>query len=387
MTCAHAGTCGGCSLLHLSYDAQLSRKDAALRNLLAPHLPRRIRDRAAGIFQPVDYGAGSPAHFRQKVAFVFAPASHGRGLAMGHYQRGSQRVVPVVECPVHSERGNRIAFALRDHLGRAGVSAADPSLAGVLRHLLVRTTADDREAIAMLVVTRNDKRLRQPVRRFLDSADRPDGFFININPDPGPFMVGARTIRIDGRSQIRETVGGLHYLVSPTAFFQTNVRAAAVLQDYVWHSMEGCARVLDLYCGGGLFALRMAAAGAHVTGIEENRQATLDAIANARLNGISASSARFIAATVEEGVRRVSKDGWDGVVLDPPRQGCSDQVLEAVFQELRPARVTYVSCNPDSLSAELGGILQCGYKIEDLAAVDMFPHTDHVEAIVRLRRL
>src|SRR5437867_7062750 len=115
-------------------------------------------------------------------------------------------------------RGNRIAFALRDHLSRAGISAAGPSLTGVLRHLIIRTTKDDREAVAMLVVTRNDKSLRKPVRALLDSDEKADGFFININAKPGPMMVGPETIRIDGRNHVRETVGGIAYLVSPEAF-------------------------------------------------------------------------------------------------------------------------------------------------------------------------
>src|SRR5262249_26538495 len=153
--------------------------------------------------------------FRQKIAFVFGSGPGGRGLVMGHYQRESHRIVPVEECPVHSDRGNRIAFALRDLLIRAGISAAGPPLTGILRHLIIRTTRDDSEAVAMLVVTRNDKSLRKPVRALLESQERPDGFFINIHDGPGPFMVGPQTIRIAGRSHVRETVGGLSYLISP----------------------------------------------------------------------------------------------------------------------------------------------------------------------------
>src|SRR5207248_2205155 len=132
------------------------------------------------------------------VAFVFGPGPGGRGLVMGHYEKGSHRIVPVEECPVHSARGNRIAFALRDRLVRAGISAAGPSLAGILRHLIIRTTVDDREAVVMLVVTRNDKSLRTPVRGLLDARqedERPDGFFVNIHDSPGPFMTGPETIR------------------------------------------------------------------------------------------------------------------------------------------------------------------------------------------------
>ena len=120
-----------------------------------------------------------------------------------------------------------------DLLAKARIPAAGTNLAGIVRHLLIRTTADDREAVAMLVVTRNDKALRRPVRALLTSAERPDGFFINIHDEPGPYMVGRETLKIEGHAQIRERVGGLSFLVSPTAFFQTNVRAASALQQYV----------------------------------------------------------------------------------------------------------------------------------------------------------
>lgn len=238
----------------------------------------------------------------------------------------------------------------------------------------------------MLVVTRNDKTLRQPIRTFLESSEKPDGFFVNIHDEQGPFMVGTRTLKIAGRSHVRETVGDTSYLVSPDAFFQTNVAAAAALQRYVVDALASAASVLDLYCGSGLFSLPLAKRGVQVTGVEENRQAIEDAEANARLNGIDRRRTRFIAARVEDTVRAQSRRVWDGVILDPPRQGCSDEVLEAVFQEMQPRRVIYVSCNPEALAAELPGIVACGYRLETFRAVDMFPHTDHVEAVAILTR-
>ncbi len=383
--CRHADRCGGCSLLHLPYASQLESKESTLRHLLASTLHDNVRRQRGGLFLPQAVDAGPPIHFRQKVAFVFA-SPNGRRLALGHYARGSNQVVPVAGCPVHSARGNRIAFALRDALDAAGVRAAGPTLDGILRHVIVRTTADDREAVAMLVVTRNDRTLRAPVRAFLGSTDRPDGFFINVNARPGPFMLGDETRKIDGRSHIRETVGGIDFLVSPDAFFQTNVAAAAALQTHVLTSVEGSARVLDLYCGSGLFTLPLAKAGAVVMGIEENPRAIADAEANARLNRIPMDRVRLTAGRVEQAIGRAGRERWDAVILDPPRQGCSDLVLEAVFQNIRPQRVTYVSCNPEALAAELPGIRQCGYEVSDLKAVDMFPHTEHLEAIVSFVR-
>ena len=155
---------------------------------------------------------------------------------MGHYALGSRRIVPISECPVHHERGNRIAFALRERLHRARIAP------GILRHVVIRTTADGREASAMLVVTRNDKSLRAPVKGLLASPERPDGFFVNIHTKPGPYMVGDETIKIDGRSHVKDVVNGVSYLVSPTAFFQTNVGAAEILVKVVLEEL-GYARI------------------------------------------------------------------------------------------------------------------------------------------------
>lgn len=372
--CRHFGICGGCSLQHLSYPDQLASKETLLRKLLPKVASEAF---ASPLFVPID--DTTPWRFRQKVAFVFGPGPRGRGLVMGHYERASHRIVPVEECPVHSDRGNQIAFALRDQLARAGIDAR------LLRHLIIRTTKDDREAVAMLVVTHNDKSLRRPVRALLESKDSPDGFFININDVPGPFMIGPKTIRIAGNRQVREKVGGLSYLISPEAFFQTNVGAAAVLQRCVMEGIGSARLALDLYCGSGLFSLPLAAAGVRVIGIEENRQAIRDAEMNVRLNRIPDGRAKFVCARVEDGLARVRRETWDAVILDPPRQGCPKPVLEAVFEEIAPQRAVYVSCNPETLAEELPIIFKAGYRAERIEAVDMFPHTDHIETVVRFR--
>jgi 23S rRNA (uracil1939-C5)-methyltransferase len=359
--CKHFGVCGGCTIPGVPYAEQLARKRQYLARLLGMDVPALIPS-------PQESG------FRSKVAFVFGPR------AMGHYAQGSQRVVPIEECPVHHERGNRIAFALRDRLRRANIAP------GILRHIIVRTTEDGREASAMLVVTRNDKSLRTPVRGLLASKEKPDGFFINIHPKPGPYMTGDETIKIDGRSHVKEVIGGVSYLVSPTAFFQTNVGAAAELVKLVLAETAGARRILDLFCGSGLFALPMAKSGATVTAVEENRQAIADADTNLRLNRMPTGQVRFLAARVEDALLRLARDPWDAVVLDPPRQGCSPEVIAGVFEEIRPPRVVYISCNPDALAKELPVILKTGYRVSRVQPVDMFPHTEHIETVMAFER-
>ncbi len=379
--CRHAGRCGGCQWQHVPYAEQLARKRDEVDRLLRSRV-RQLPPVAPVVPMPVG-DDGAPWHFRHKAAFVFGrDGRDGRGLVMGHHAAGSRDVVPVEECPVHGARANRIAFRLRDELVKARVSAAGPDLSGVLRHVIVRTSADERDAVLMLVVTRNAGELKKPVRALLASDDRPDGCFLNIHPTPSPYMVGRETLRLDGHAHVREKSLGPTFLVSPTAFFQTNPAAAAVLVSLVLDAIDPRARhVLDLYSGGGLFTLPLASRGHRVTAVEENARAVADAERNLEVNRLDPRGVRLINARTEQAIRDLERQAVDAVVLDPPRQGCAPAVIDAVFGRLAPPRVVYVSCNPAALAEELPGIVAAGYRVRSVQPVDMFPHTPHVEAV------
>jgi 23S rRNA (uracil1939-C5)-methyltransferase len=383
--CRHAGRCGGCAWQHVAYPEQLRRKAASLE----VRLRRAMGDRAPRVLPTIGMSPGSdgmPWRFRQKAAFVFG-ASPG-GLVMGHFARGTNDVVPVEECPVHAERANRIAFALRDALASAGVPAAGAGTEGLARHALVRATRDGKEAVAMLVATRDDPSLERPLRALLAGDDRPDGLVLNLHDRPGPFLVGRESRRIAGPGHVREEAIGPAYLVSPSSFFQTNVEAARTLVRLVVEAMPGETglRVLDLYSGGGLFALPLALRGHSVTAVEESRKAARDAELNRRLNGVPEERLTLVCASVEQALPRLAEGAFDAVVLDPPREGCPPEVVRAVFSRLKPARGVLVSCNPEALARELPLAVEAGYRVLRVQPVDMFPHTPHVEAVAVLER-
>jgi 23S rRNA (uracil1939-C5)-methyltransferase len=410
--CRHFGACGGCAWQHIDYGEQLRLKQRRVERAVPPGV------NVLPTLPTPAPGDGTPWGYRDKVSFVFGAGGRQRRLVMGHYRRGSRTILPVEECPVHAEPGNHLAFALRDALVKAGVEAASPDgRSGVARYVVARVSESTGEAVVTLVATENAKALRRvtadletrlgaslPCRSPKGGGGRPTvGFHLNLHDRPGPFLFGGETRRLLGLAEVREQVGGVSYLVAPTAFFQTNVRAADVLVRVVLEALADArfARVLDLYAGVGLFALPLAKARRRVTAVEENREAMASAAAAVRLNGIDNERCRLVAARVEDalgagptgtraGGRRpalkAAPGEWDAVVLDPPRQGCPPHVLDVVLGTLRPASVVYVSCSPEALARDMALVAGTGYHFERVQPVDMFPHTAHVETVVVLAR-
>jgi 23S rRNA (uracil1939-C5)-methyltransferase len=279
-----------------------------------------------------------------------------------------------------------VAFDFHAAFRRARVVAER----GGLRSIAVRVAAATDEMAATLVMSKNaDRRVREATRTALSRQSLSTSLHVNLHEGDDRFIFGRETRKISGADRVRDEVGGVSFLISPTAFFQTNVRAAEILVRLVTAEIPPRSRVLDLYAGAGLFALPLARAGHVVTAVEENRAAVGDGEASARLNRISEDQCRFVTGKAEEFVRRAVKArpaSYDVVVLDPPREGTASSVLEQVFGELRPARGIYVSCNPDALARDLRSIVSQGYTLRSLQPVDMFPHTAHIETVAVLDR-
>jgi 23S rRNA (uracil1939-C5)-methyltransferase len=383
---AGTGSCGGCAWQHIAYPEQLRLKTAMVDRLVREAVPDAPGARATLPSTSPD----DPWAFRQKLHFFFDGSAlarpAGAPLTMGHYARGSRRVVPVYECPVHDPRGNAIAFALRDACVQAGVIAAARSGRGVLQGIAVRVGGRSQESMATVVVTRDaDRRVRNATRRLLSGATAPTAMHVNLHPSTADALVfGQDTRRIAGPARMRDEVAGTTFAISPTSFFQTNIRAAEILVGLVGEAVPAGAPVLDLYAGAGLFALPLARSGRHVLAVEANRDAVADGEASLLLNRIPRSQCRFIPRPVEATLTGLPH--VDAVVLDPPREGCSRAVVEHVFGHVRPARAIYVSCNPVTLARDLKLACGRGYAVTSIQPVDMFPHTAHIEAVVVLER-
>jgi tRNA/tmRNA/rRNA uracil-C5-methylase (TrmA/RlmC/RlmD family) len=208
-------------------------------------------------------------------------------------------------------------------------------------------------------------------------------------------------VHLHGRTRLREDVGGVSFLVSPTAFFQTNITAAGTLVDLVTRVVRGhgAARVLDLYAGAGLFALPLARGGADVVAVEESGDAVDAGVASREFNRIDARACRFVSARAEDVVAGRARGvdarfSPEAVVLDPPREGCPESVFKGVLERYRPRVLVYVSCNPLALARDLGalskarllGTAHMPYRLDTVQPLDMFPHTPHVEVVATLVR-
>ncbi len=355
------GACGGCGWQHIAYPEQLRLKTALVNRLVGATVPGAPRARATLAATPLD----RPWGYRNKVHFVFGNLRFGgrrreTTLVMGHYARGSRRVIPVRECPVHDERGNTFAFRARDAFTSAALNAAGAD-GGVLRSLAVRVGCHTTELMATVVVSSDsDRRLRTATRRLLE-RDPPTSVHLNLHERDDAFIFGERTKRLRGTERMREQVAGASFLMSPPAFFQTNVRAAEILVGLVLEAIPEASQIVDLYAGSGLFAIPLALAGHEVVAVEENRIAVADGEAALRLNAGAGHRCRFIARRVEAAIGSIRR---------------ADVVV------LRPAHAVYVSCNPEALAADLTTICTSGYRIRSVQPVDMFPHTAHVEVVV-----
>ena len=375
--CPKCKECGGCQLMHLSYAEQLKRKQARLEHLLG----RFCR------VEPI-CAMAHPYHYRGKVQAAFGTDGRGR-IISGVYQSGSHRIVRVDDCLLEDEIADRIIVDIRRMMPRFKMTAYDERRSvGFLRHVLVRRSPSTGEVMVVLVAAEGRFPLQKPFLAALREA-HPEitTAVLNINDAFTPLVLGKRETVLFGPGFIEDELCSLRFRISPASFYQVNPAQTRRLYETAmdFAGLTGRERVLDAYCGTGTIGLVAAQRCAAVAGVELNRDAVRDAIANARRNGIK--NAWFTCADAGEFMESAAREGerCDVVFMDPPRAGASAQFLSALMT-LAPARVVYVSCDPDTLARDLAVLRRGGYKVERIRPVDMFPHTEHIECVVKLTR-
>ncbi len=267
---------------------------------------------------------------------------------------------------------------------------------GLLRHLLARVAPGTGRALAGLVVREEGHpATRALARALLERLQRRGlvGVVENVNERRTNVVVGPVTRKLVGTGFLIEEHEGLRLRSGITSFVQANARQAGVLYAEVLRLLHGPRaqapgdlsgwHVADLFAGGGPIALRLAKAGARVTAIERHAAAVRDGAAAARDNALSAR-VRFVAADAAAALRDLDEEGFDALVVDPPRKGLGPELV-GLLAGLRVPRLVYVSCHPESLVEDLAGLAPA-FEVRALRPVDMFPRTTHLEAVALLER-
>jgi len=379
--CPGFGQCGGCTLQHLAYEAQLAWKRARVARAFAAQAA--LRETAVG--QPV----ASPRVLGYRNNAKLVAARDGRGARLGGYAPRSHQVVDLLGCRVVEPPLDAVAVELRRLLDALAVELYDErTLTGRLRHAVLRSN-EAGEVLCTLVVARplpNGAELAAALRAargevigVVEHQNQTRGNAIFAAGGPERTLAGAPAI------EDRLTVGArsLHVRLTSGAFFQANRDVAglayAAMVDGL--AVQRSERVVDAYSGVGGIGLALAPHAAEVIGIESNAAAVASAQAAAARNGIH--NARFMAG--DAGATLAAVDGAEVVVVNPPRKGCSPEVL-AQIARLRPRAVGYLSCDPDTLARDLAALANAGYRARTVTPHDMLPHTPHVETLAILDR-
>ena len=367
--CPYFGVCGGCQWQMLDYAAQVSQK----RTILADALSR-----IGGIEPPAIEAVPDATGWAYRNKAQFPVAGNAGNLALGYYRRGTHHIIPVDRCPIVADGINAAWPALREMLQQSGLPGYNEARhRGLLRHVALRASRKSGK-LTLVLVTAGQLNLESLAARIIDQVPGIESVWQNINPGAGNTIFGARWHRWAGPEYAGETINGLKFRLSPSAFLQVNLPQAEAAYRLMAQSLAPSRRedVLDLYCGAGAIALGLARQARSVTGIEGSPHAVADAQASADLNGIT--NCDFHAGAAEQETAHMARA--DIVVLDPPRKG-ADKALWPEIARLRPRAVAYMSCNPATLARDAKELRAAGYRLTRVWMIDMFPQTYHVESL------
>jgi len=377
MNCPVMKKCGGCQLLNLSYEEQLSFKQASVIKLL-------------GKFRHVDeiIGMENPYHYRNKVQAAFS-TDRNKNIISGVYQSSTHRVVNVDTCLLEDETADRINVTIRALLKSFKLTSFNEDTGkGFLRHTLIKRGFKSGQVMVVLVSGTNIfPKKRQFVNALIERHPEITTVVWNINDKRTSLVLGNRFEVLYGEGKIEEELCENKFRISPSAFYQINPVQTEVLYNKAleFAQLKKTDTVIDAYCGTGTIGIIASKNAGQVIGVELNADAVRDAKENAKINNVK--NIKFIKADAGKFMLDLAKEKQkiDVVIMDPPRAG-SDKAFLSSLVSLAPERVVYISCNPETQQRDLFFLVKNGYKVRKIQPVDMFPHTKHVETVVLMTK-
>ncbi len=377
--CDYFPECGGCQWLHLNADAQAEQnRQRVLGDLEHIGGFANIEDNVRGTVS-----ADSAVHYRNKAQFKISKAG------LGFYGKGSHQVVPIAHCLNQMTPNDDLIPILNRWVQDSQIPIyQEDSGAGNLRGVLVRTNRHGDIMVTLIVKSLSGVNAERLAGRLQERLPELASFSMNINPKRSNRILGKETRVIFGTPTISETLCGREFQISPASFFQVNTEQTEKLyrQAMCYAGLTGQESVFDLYCGTGTIGICMADRARKVIGIEVVPEAIADAKENARRNHID--NIQFFCGRSEKILpeRLAVGDAADVVVVDPPRKGCAQALLETIVACGVP-KIVYVSCNPATLARDARYLVGAGYRLEEVTPFDLFPGTGHVECVALMSRV
>ncbi|WP_101773914.1 23S rRNA (uracil(1939)-C(5))-methyltransferase RlmD [Peptostreptococcus faecalis] len=373
--------CGGCQTQELDYQKQLEIKTSQVREDI-----KRIGG-LEGIKVHDTLGMDIPFRFRNKAQF---PVQRVDGkLKIGFYKKKSHDIIDIDKCVIQHDKNDIIIEIIRDFIESNNISVYDEKTGrGLIRHIVTKVGYTTNEVMVILVSTsENIPEMDKLVNELKSKVEGFKTLVININTKKTNVVMGYKNINIYGNGKIIDYIGKLKFEISPLSFFQVNPTQTEVLYNKAleYADLKRGDKVFDIYCGIGTISLFLAQKADIVYGVEIVEDAIKDAKINAELNKLK--NTEFFVGKAEEVVPKLYKEGVSAnvVVVDPPRKGCEEEVLDTIVK-MNPDRVVYVSCNPSTLARDLKYLDERGYKCSEIQPVDMFPHSVHVESVAVLTK-
>lgn len=373
--------CGGCQLQHLAYEQQLKEK----RDIVIQAMERHTKLHVNKLDIRSTIGMEDPWSYRNKSQFQVGQLKNGKVIA-GLYGQDSHRLVPIQNCMVQHPLTNKVSEEVKQILEDFQVPIYDErKRKGIVRTIVTRAGFRSGEVQVVLITTQKEvprkKLIMAEIQKRLPEVK---SLVQNINGNKTSLIFGEKTLHLSGEEVIQETLGDLSFELSARAFFQLNPVQTVKLYDEVKKAagLTGQEKIADAYCGVGTIGMWLASGASEVRGMDTIEAAIIDAQENAKRHCID--NATYVTGTAEHWLPKWVEEGWkpDVVVVDPPRTGCDQKLLNAI-KKVKPKKFVYVSCNPSTLAKDIEYLAK-DYKVEYIQPVDMFPHTAHVECISQL---